>query len=319
LHSGSKIENEILKGVKKKMIISGKIHRHQMIKNIWEGIKVNLGFIESLLYLMFNRPKLIFSKGGFCSVPVLSAARLLRISYFIHESDMEMGLANKIARNKAKKVYVSFPTKYYGSDEKLIYSGLIIKNELKNTGVKNKKPTLLISGGSQGAVSIDEVAFKLIPKLIEDYIIYHQINELDEGKAKSVKRELINSNNYKYFSFSKEKMDHALMISDLIIGRAGATTIGEIAKLKKASILIPYRYAANNHQVKNVKLLERGNASIIIYEDQLDIKTLEERISYLFSDRKNLETLGKNINRLIKTNGLDVVVSEIKKFINKNS
>lgn len=315
-HSGSMIENELFRGLNKTKITCGKLHRHQMIRNIWEGIKINLGLIQSIFLLIFNRPKLIFSKGGFCSVPVLTAARLLKIPYFIHESDIEMGLANKIATKGSKKVFVSFPKENYPGTKSLKYSGLIIRDEFDNIKIpKNKKPTIMITGGSQGATKINETIYKILKQLNKKFRVYHQVGINDEGKAKEMSKKQISKDDYICYTFSSEKNVEALLRSDLIISRASATTIGEIAKLKKACILIPYKYAASDHQTKNAKLLERKNAAIVISEDQLGSKMLYDKIEYLFSNIKNLTTLGNNINQSVKTDGLDVVVSEIEEFV----
>ena len=316
LHSGSMIENELFKNTIKTKIICGKLHRHQMVRNIWEGIKINLGLIQSFFMLFFSRPKLIFSKGGFCSVPVLTAARLLKIPYFIHESDIEMGLANKIAAKRAKKVFVAFPKENYKGIPNLVYSGLIIREEFENVKLpKGAKPVIMITGGSQGATKINSTIYEVLKTLNEKFKIYHQVGVNDEGKAKNISEKLENKSDYIYYTFSPEKNIEGLLKSDLIISRASATTIGEIAKLKKASILVPYKYAASDHQTKNAKMLEQKNATVVIDEDQLGGELLLKKIEYLFSNYRNIRTLGDNLYNAVKTNGLDLVVKEIKDYV----
>jgi len=315
-HSGSKIENELLKNANKTKIICGKLHRFQMFRNIWEGFKINIGLIQSIILLAINRPKLIFSKGGFCSVPVLYAARFLKIPYYIHESDIEMGLANKIASKAAKKVFVAFKTNNFKGFDNLVHSGLIIREEFENVKIpKGAKPVIMITGGSQGATKINDTIYEILDTLNKKYKVYHQVGINDEGKAKEISKKLSNSNDYIYYTFSTEKNIEGLLKADLVISRASATTIGEIAKLKKAAILIPYKYASSDHQTKNAKMLEQKNAAIVISEQQLGSEMLLEKIEYLFSNYKNIRTLGDNLYSAIKTDGLNIVVKEIKEFV----
>ncbi|OGD64018.1 hypothetical protein A2215_04280 [Candidatus Berkelbacteria bacterium RIFOXYA2_FULL_43_10] len=310
-HSGSKIENDLFVGLNKVKIVTGKIHRHQKIRNIWEVIKIIVGLKQSFLLLLFNRPKIIFSKGGFCSVPVLYAARFLRIPYFVHESDISMGLSNKMFAKKSIKAFVGFPTGNYSGIENLYYSGLIIREDFKS--VKRSvmsKPTILFTGGSQGASAINKVVFEVLPKLLLKYKIIHQVGVNDKDQAADISDKLDEGSDYQFYTFSDKQIE-AMASADLIVSRASATTIGEIAKLKKATILIPYKYASDNHQLKNAKYLEKANAAVMIKEDDLSGGLLLEKIEYLFSNKENLRTLGENISKQIKTDGLEVVVKYI--------
>lgn len=314
-HSGSKIENDLFEGLNKVKIITGKIHRHQKIRNIWEIIKIIVGLKQSFLLLLFNRPKIIFSKGGFCSVPVLYAARFLRIPYFVHESDISMGISNKMFAKGAIKVFCGFPIENYNVKGKLKYSGLIIREDFKSVkGSVLSKPTILFTGGSQGASVINKVVFEILPKLLKKYKVVHQVGINDEVQAAEISKKLGGASGYQFYTFSNKQIE-AIAGADLIVSRASATTIGEIAKLKKATILIPYKYASDDHQLKNAKYLEKGNAAVMIKEEDLFGELLLEKIEYLFSNKENLQTLGKNISKQIKTDGSEVVVKEIVNYI----
>lgn len=321
-HSGSEIEREIFSGLRKRRIITGKLHRGRGFSNIFQAIKLVFGLIESFFLLIFVRPALIFSKGGFCAVPVLSVAKLFAIPYFLHESDSVIGLTNMLFLKNAKKAFLSFPLDQY--EEKLganvSYSGLIIRKSFLNAKnrprSKGQKPTIFITGGSQGASIINKIVFEILPTLLSDFRVIHQVGIHDLDKALAVQEKLSGESvDYEVFDFSFKKAENAFVGSELVICRAGANTIGELAALSKASILIPYRYAASDHQQKNARYLEKSNAAILIREDNLTSKVLLERVKYLFSNPKNIETLGKNCSKIIKHDGLNFVTEEIVKFI----
>lgn len=318
--SGSGIEREIFKDTPSVKIISGRLHRHSLLKRIWGILCFAVGFVQSLLYLLFNRPKLIMAKGGFLAVPILTSAKILGIPYFTHESDSEMGLTNKKFGLKANKLFVGFPVNLYQEKiaAKAQYSGQIIRREFaKRGGVHKFSNKIFITGGSQGSRNINEKLFEILPELLKKYDIVHQIGEKDLSTANRVLNKLTNEQKerYHHFGFSLIDSHRNLLNADLVISRAGANTIGEIAALHKASILIPYPYAAADHQNKNAKYLEKTGSAIIIKEDVLNGKNLLDRINYLFSNSENLEVLGNKISKAIKYDGLITVTAEIKKFM----
>lgn len=317
--SGSSIENEIFGEAPTIKIISGRLHRHSLVKKITGIMFMGIGFVQSFFYLLFNRPKLIMSKGGFLSVPILSAAKALGIPYFSHESDSEMGLANKKYGLYAKKLFVGFPPEMYDDviNKKAIYSGQIIRKKFLSFDNKKQSNRIFITGGSQGARKINNQIFEILDELLNKHEVHHQLGEKDCLLAEKAKEKLSEEKkkNYHIFGFSLEEVERSFESADLVIGRAGANTIGEIAALKKASILIPYPYAAADHQSKNAKYLEKSGSAIIIKEDVLSAKILLDRINYLFSDNKNLQVLGEKISKAIKHDGLEVLVSAINDFM----
>lgn len=320
--SGTKIEQEIFKGMPTVKILSGKFNRHQKIKNVGGSILLVAGFIESLFYLLFNRPDLIISKGGFLAVPILFAAKVLFIPYFTHESDSEIGLTNKIFMKGAKQFYLGFPLEMYKDDKPVnaIYSGQIVRTEpLSSQGKQdNEKPVIFITGGSQGSKKINQIVKTILPDLLSNYQIIHQtgqndLAEIEKELKQNLSEDLIK--NYHGFTFSIEENLVALKKSDLVIGRAGANTIGEIAALSRASILIPYPYAAADHQTKNARYMEKVGGAIVIKEENLTEKSLLDRIKFLMKDRKNLDVIGKNAHKAIKFDGLSEILNKIKEFV----
>ena len=320
--SGSEIEREIFKSKNTVKILSGRFNRYNKLKNITGSILIILGIVESFFYLLFNRPNLIFSKGGFLAVPVLYAARLLNIPYFTHESDSEIGLTNKIFHKKAKKFFVGFPLELYKNitSKNIIYAGQIVEKNYLEAKINNQnsKPTIFITGGSQGSRKINNIIEKILPTLLRKYLVIHQIGRNDIEKIENSLRERVSEDllkNYHSFTFSIEENFKAFIDSDLIIGRAGANTIGEIAALARASILIPYPYAASDHQTKNARYLEKVQGAIVIKEENLNEKSLLERIDYLMNNKKNLEVIGRNAKLAVKFDGLLEIIKAIKNYL----
>ncbi len=317
VHTGSAVEKQLFPDSESFIIISGKINRHQFLKNIIEIIKIFYATLRSLYLIIIYKPRIIFSKGGFNSVPLLFWAKLLKIPYFIHESDSEMGLANKFFYRSSVKTFVSFPVDTYNLDKsKLDYSGMIIRDF---DGIKpylKSRPIILVTGGSQGAKYINKCIFSILPELLQKYNVIHQIGRNEVEDTEDIIRRLpINlSRNYEYFIFSKEKMERSLISADLIISRSGST-IGEIARLSKASILIPYPFAASDHQAKNAKYLEKIGGAIVIRQDLLKPSVLLDRINFILSNQKNVEVISSNAKKSIKTNGRDYVIRGIKKYL----
>jgi len=314
VHSGSDVENKLFSNYTSVVLKSGKIHRHQWIRNIYEGLKILVALIRSLWILLSFRPKLIFSKGGFNSVPLLFWARLLGITYYLHETDSEMGVANKMFYQSAKTAFVSFPVEQYMLDKsKLTYSGFIVRDfpkPRKNDGL----PILLVLGGSQGAHAINEVVLSILPELLEKFIVVHATGspdrELAEKAAGSLDSKL--RERYLYFSFSLEKVEEFMPQADLVLTRAGGT-IADIAQLKKASILVPYPYAASDHQTKNAKYLEKAGGAILIKQENLNAKSLLERIAFIMSNPRNKQIIGENAARVLKVDGKRFIINQFKK------
>lgn len=270
-------------------INGGKLRRYFDFKNLTDVFKILLGFIESLLIFGKDRPKLLFSKGGFVSCPVVWAAWAWRIPIIIHESDISPGLANRLALPFARKIAYSFQeTERYLQENKRVYTGLPIRKSLfegdRNKGLKlcnflGIKPIILIVGGSQGSKYINDIIRENLEELLKKYNICHvtgkgQIdNNLDEKEG------------YIQFEYVTDELRHLLTMSDMIISRAGATFIFEILALKKLNILIPLsKKVSRGDQILNAKSFEKSHFSKVIQEDEgIDII---EAIENVFQNRE---------------------------------
>lgn len=301
----------------------GKINRRLTLVNLFETVKTIVGLFQSLIIMLTIRPSLIFSKGGYVSFPIIFWAKLFNIPYFIHESDIEMGLSNRYAEKNADRVFVGFPTKYYSNQEKVHYVGQIISDSFINNEVRDyeafgfkPRKTILVTGGSQGSSIINKNIFKILPEIIKSYNIIHQtgINDLSSAKEMSERLDDGHRSGYYFLDFLKNDesalMTKAVNIADVVIARAGATTISELAVKAKAMILIPYKHAASDHQTKNAKYLLDHSAALVISDDELTPETLIDIIDKAFNKKSDL---GSRASNLFKKDGLSKIADEIYK------
>ncbi|MDD5639746.1 MAG: undecaprenyldiphospho-muramoylpentapeptide beta-N-acetylglucosaminyltransferase [Candidatus Pacebacteria bacterium] len=281
-----------------KTIFSGKIRRYFNIHSIFQNIidiffKIPIGFFQSVIYLSKIKPDFIFSKGGYGGIPVIFAGNLLKIPIFLHESDSIAGLANKIAGKFAKKIFVSFPIEYVKNlpKEKLIYTGSPIRRGIlsgnpisaqKIFHLSEKKPILLILGGSQGSKRINTIIIENLDYLLENFEIIHQTGRIDYKRIVKYK----NDNYHIYDFLSEEEIGHALCCADCIISRSGSSSIAEISASEKPSILIPLPESAQNHQVYNAYIYEKSKACIVIEEKDFTKEKLVDSIDRIMNPKK---------------------------------
>ena len=315
-------------------ILTGKIRRYfspkSFILNIIDLIKIPIGFLQSFFILLFSRPHLIFSKGGFGSFPVTLAAFILRIPVFLHESDSVPGLANRICSKFSRKIFVSFEKTLYFPEKKMIFVGNPIRVDLlkadreeakKYLKISGEKPVLLILGGSQGAQRINEKILEVLNQLLEIFEIIHQVGFANFEKIKTVTRFLIKEEFKKYyhlFPFLKEKeLKMAYCLADLVVARAGAGTIFEIAALGKPSILIPLPEAAQNHQLKNAYYYAQKGAAIIIEEVNLTPGFFVGTLKNLILDKKRMEKMKEAAKSFAKPEAATKIAKEIISYLTK--
>ena len=225
------------------------------------------------------KPDVVFSKGGFVTVPVVIAASKKHIPTFIHESDMTPGLANKISLPFATKVCCNFPeTVSHLPEDKAILTGTPIRQELLEgspekalafTGLSNKKPVILIIGGSLGAAAVNEAVRKVLPELLKDFQVIHLC-----GKGK-VDETLTNIKGYVQYEYIKQELADLFALADLVISRAGANAICELSALNKPNLLIPLSArASRGDQILNARSFEQLGYSKVLEEEELTDNTL---------------------------------------------
>lgn len=258
-------------------ISTGKLRRYFSVKNFVDIGKVLLGIVQATLILRRERPQVIFSKGGFVSVPVAVAAKLCGIPVVSHESDLTPGLANKIIAKFASKILYTFSEtkKYLPPSAELV--GLPVRRDLaagdRRRGLQlcgfdpqTTKPVLLVMGGSQGAVRLNDAVYNALPKLLASYLVVHITGK---GKAKDIQ-----ASGYKAFEFVGKELADVLSATDFVVSRAGATAIFEFLTLKKPMLLIPLVVGSRGDQLVNAKYFVQQGWAKVVDETTLDEQRL---------------------------------------------
>ncbi len=272
-------------------ISTGKFRRYLDPKNLTDPFRVIKGYIEAKNFLKNYKPDVVFSKGGFVSVPVVRAAASLHIPCIIHESDMTPGLANKLCIPVAKKVCCNFPeTLKLLPENKAVLTGSPIRAELSQgnrlagldmCGFSANKPIIMVTGGSQGASNVNKAVREALPQLLKEFQVVHLCGK---GKLDNV---LLSTPGYKQFEYVKAELKDLFAMADLVISRAGANAICELLALKKPNILIPLPSSSSRgDQLLNAQSFESQGFSIVINEDDLTTSLLVNKVKELYSDRQ---------------------------------
>ncbi|SES21666.1 UDP-N-acetylglucosamine-N-acetylmuramylpentapeptide N-acetylglucosamine transferase [Gracilibacillus ureilyticus] len=291
---GSKngIERELissLDGVKYHPISTGKLRRYFSKENFKDPFKVLKGTFQAYRIIGKKKPAVIFSKGGFVSVPVLVAARMRGVPAVIHESDYTPGLANKLAIPFAKKVLATFPeTMDYLPEQKAEYIGAVVREELftgsrkkgyEITGLNAEKNVLLIMGGSAGSKRINEAIREGLDRLLNDFHIIHICGK--DNYDSSYERE-----GYIQYEYVKDELKDLLAITDLVCSRAGSNAIFEFLALHKPMLLIPLSLqASRGDQIVNAQSFEKQGYAHIIEEESLTTDSLHQALVQLKKDK----------------------------------
>ncbi|MCR5178715.1 MAG: undecaprenyldiphospho-muramoylpentapeptide beta-N-acetylglucosaminyltransferase [Lachnospiraceae bacterium] len=281
-------------------VSTGKFRRYFDPQNFSDPFRVMKGLGEAHKILRKERPRLIFSKGGFVSVPVVRAAAMLGIPCILHESDMTPGLANKICIPVAKKVCCNFPeTMSSIPADKALLTGTPIRKELlkgdpaegrRICGFTNDKPVLMIIGGSSGAQAVNEVVRQALPGLLEDFNVAHIC-----GKDK-MDNLMLTMEGYKQFEYVKDELKDLFAMADVVVSRAGANALCELLALKKPNVLIPLSLrSSRGDQILNARSFEQQGFSVVIDNDELDESILVEKINEVYKNRDSIvRTMSKS-------------------------
>ncbi len=281
-------------------IATGKFRRYLDPKNFSDPFRVMKGYMEARKYLKKIAPDIVFSKGGFVSVPVVRAAASLSVPCIIHESDMTPGLANKLCIPVAEKICCNFPETIPMLPEgKAVLTGSPIREELAKGNkiaaydlckFTSNKPVVMVIGGSLGAEAVNKAVREALPKLLEDFQVVHIC-----GKDK-VDNLMLNIRGYKQFEYVKTELKDIFAMADLVISRAGANSICELLALKKPNLLIPLSaHSSRGDQILNAKSFESQGFSLVIDEDYLTENLLVEKVHELYFTRQTyVEAMGRS-------------------------
>lgn len=294
-------------------ISSGKLRRYFSLKNFTDPFRVIKGYFEAKKIIKKIKPDVIFSKGGFATVPVTFAAHEYHIPVISHESDITPGLANRLCIKKADYICTGFKeTLKFLPKNKGIYTGSPIRAELLNgdtekgyrfTGFNGNKPIILIIGGSTGSAKINESIYNVLPTLLKDYDVIHIT-----GKGKN-NPEYENLPGYKSFEYVGMELPDVFAVSDLVISRAGANSICELLALNKPNILIPLSAAqSRGDQILNADSFEKQGFSYVLREEEITNESLLEAISYVLSNKeKYINAMKQSISNNAIKNIVDII------------
>lgn len=282
-----------VEGVTFHAIKSGKLRRYFSWDNFKDPFKVIYGAFQSAALIRKLKPNIVFSKGGFVSVPVVLGAWLNKVPVICHESDLTPGLANRICIRFCKKVAVTFPECKQYIGEKAVVTGTPMRDALLSgsrekglalIGVKNDKPVLLMMGGSQGAQAINKTLREALPELTTWLNVIHLCGK---GNLDSTLEKVPGYTQIEYLS---EELPDVLAATDLILSRAGSNAMCEFQALQKAMLLVPYpKGAGRGDQILNAQSFERQGICHILYQENLSKDSLINALHETYDARKELE------------------------------
>lgn len=309
------IEKELIEpfGIPYHGISSGKLRRYFSVQNFTDPFRVLKGFSEAKKLIKELQPDVIFSKGGFVSVPVVLAGKHNKVPTIIHESDMTPGLANKIAIPSATKVCCNFPeTLEHLPKDKAVLTGSPIRQELLSGNriaamdlchFSADKPVILVIGGSLGSVAVNNAVRLALPELLEHFQIVHLC-----GKGK-VDDSLTSMKGYTQFEYIKDELRDIFALADIVISRAGANAICELLALRKPNLLIPLSAnASRGDQILNARSFERQGFSMVLEEEELTKESLLEAVRKLYNNRSRFMDAMRDSNQ---QNSIDTIIDLI--------
>lgn len=314
---------------------AGKIRRYFSLLNFLSPFKTLIGVILGILKVYKEMPDVIFSKGGYASLPVIVASRLLKISLIFHESDIIPGKVHSFVKKSAKRIAVSFAetAKYFDKSKTALTGNPIRKGILGGNfetakemfglkfGVKEGKsfftpPVLLVLGSSQGARKINEIILETLPELTKKYQIIHQCGVKNFKETEEIAGVILKNSdqkdNYHIFGFlSESEYREAARAADLIISRASAGAIFEIAAWGKPSILIPLSNSAQNHQRENAWNYAGQGAAEVIEEENFTPHIFLSEIKNIMDSHEKQEKMARAALEFAKPDAARKIAEEI--------
>ena len=307
-------------------ITAGKFRRYVSLLNFTDLFKTVAGIFEAFWKLFRTMPDVMFSKGGYGSFPTLIAARIYRIPVMIHESDAVSGTANRMAGRWATRIAISFPSaaKYF-PPKRTALTGTPIRSRIlggtpdaarEALGVFSERPVLFIMGGSQGARAVNEATTNVLKELLRSFEVIHQVGEKNfQDVALETKALLGEDPGVHYYHpvafLDEEHMRGAYLLADLIISRAGSTSLFEIAAGGKPSIIIPITNSARDHQRENAYAYGGHGAAIVIEEDNLTPHVLLNEITKLMSSPERRKKMSQAAQSFSRLEAAEVIAREI--------
>lgn len=298
-------------GIPMRRILYGKMRRYFSFLNYLDFFKLPLGILQALWHLLLFMPDVVFSKGGAASVPVVLAARFYRIPVLIHDSDSVAGRANAWLGKWVQKVAIAYPSaaQYFPSG-KTALTGNPVREEIlsgskerarERFGLDPQKKTLVLFGGSQGAHGLNNALLRVLPLLLTRGVqIIHQTGSNHLKGVLALAAELgvpTESGSYHPIDFlSAEEIGDTLAVADIVVSRAGAGSIAEIAACRKALVLVPLPFAANDEQRKNAYDIAEIGGALVLEEANLGEHLFLENLENLLNNDDLRAEMGEKLH-----------------------
>jgi UDP-N-acetylglucosamine--N-acetylmuramyl-(pentapeptide) pyrophosphoryl-undecaprenol N-acetylglucosamine transferase len=324
-------ETLINAGMDVRTIVGGKIRRSASPKNILDIPKFFIGFLQALMKLYFIMPDVIFSKGGTGALPVVLAGWFYRIPIVIHESDTVPGLTNLVSARMARRACVSFASalKYF-TPEQRVHTGTPIREALvinqpqshvakQELGFDGAKQLILVWGGSQGSVRVNNLILVVLKELLMVAQVLHQtgqnnfsdVQKLSRAALMDVPMETAAKSRYEAVAYFEGTMRMALSAADLVISRGGSNSLAEIAVFGKPAIVIPLPESAGDHQRSNAYEFAKGGGGIVIEEPNLLPEIFMSQVKEVLGNPERAEAMRRASKAFFKPNAAELVAEEI--------
>lgn len=286
-----------------------------VLPNVRDACLVVIGFVESVVRLVVWRPDVVFTKGGYVCLPVGIAARVLRIPLVIHDSDAHPGLTNRVLARWATVIATGAPLEHYSYPaDRSVYVGIPIsadfapltadekKRARNELGLDQTRPLVVITGGGLGATRLNNAVMRELDRLqkVSTIVLLSGTAQYDEL------RRLVpeNSDQFQLHAFISHGMARLLSAADIVVARAGATTILELAALHMPTILVPNGFLTGGHQLKNAAVYEKRRAVVVLDEHKLDVDSslLTSTVTHLLADPDERQRMGEVFSTFARPN-----------------
>lgn len=312
-----------------RVVISGKMRRYASLRNIIDFFKVIGGTVQAFFVLFSIMPDVIFSKGGYGSLPVVIVSFFYGIPLIIHESDSRPGIVNRVASLFADRVAISFESSipFFFSKKKIALTGNPIRKNVlggsKEAGqeefsIFSRRPVILIMGGSQGSEIINKTLMGALRELTKSFEIIHQTGRENFEGVSGEASVILNQEEKTYYHpvafFDDRMLRSVYAVADICVSRAGSASIFEIAAAGKPSILIPLKNSAQEHQKQNAYEYSQYGAAAIIEEDNLIPSVFLNEIRKLLNDKERLALMTDRAKKFSKPDSAEVIAREVMKL-----
>ena len=289
------------------------------LRSIPALMSMGLGVLKAMYLIRSFAPEVIIGFGGYAGFSSVMAGVLCKVPTAIHEQNSIPGMSNRMLGSRVDRVFVSFPDQvgYFPAD-RVCLSGNPVRSEIVALGSKDVSRSghsrnLLILGGSQGATAINEAVMNVVPSLCAEHVtIWHQTGKKDLQRVRARYNEICPEARVEPFI---QDMAGAYAFADVVLCRAGATTLAELAIAGKPSILIPFPYAVHDHQLKNARYLENSGAALVVVQSYLQEINLSQVIADLLGMPEKLRSMSRAARKMGKPDSADVIVDGLVELV----